>query len=197
LLVDVGKEEGQQEAIQQRILELLDAYSARFAHVVRLKGGDPMVFGRGAEEWMWLAQRRIPVRVLPGVSSALAGPAGAAIPLTYRGVARAFAVLSGHDRSDLEESLRGAATIDTLVILMGVRARAAIAAALMSAGRAASTPAAFLENATTPRERVIVSTLGAVAAGAVAVQAPALFVVGEVVSKREELLALAELAQAA
>lgn len=197
LLVDVGKEEGQQETTQDRILELLESYSARFATVVRLKGGDPMVFGRGAEEWLFLAKRGVAVRVIPGVSSSIAGPGGAAIPLTYRGVARSFAVLSGHDREDLAATFRGCAGIDTLVILMGIRTRAAIAAALLESGRKADLPVAFIENATTPRERVVVSTLSAVAAGLVAVQSPALFVVGEVVAKRDELLALAAVAQAA
>jgi uroporphyrin-III C-methyltransferase len=197
LLVDVGKEEGQQEAIQDRILALLVSYAARFATVVRLKGGDPMVFGRGAEEWQWLAERGVPVRVVPGVSSSIAGPAGAAIPLTYRGLARSFAVISGHDRADLAETFRGCRGIDTLVILMGIRTRAAIASALVESGRRADLPVAFVEHATTPRERVIVTTLSAVAAGLVAVQSPAVFVVGEVVSKREELLALAAVSQAA
>jgi uroporphyrin-III C-methyltransferase len=195
VLVDVGKEEGQQEAIQNRILTLLEQYASRYRTVVRLKGGDPMVFGRGAEEWMWLSERGIPVRVIPGVSSAIAGPAAAGIPLTYRGVARSFAVLTGHKRDDLADLCRASAAIDTLVVLMGIKTRGLIAQALIEAGRSPETPVAFIENATTPRERVVISTLGQ--AGTVAVEAPALFVIGDVVAKRAELLALARWSAAA
>jgi siroheme synthase len=110
------------------------------------------------------------------------------IPLTFRGVARSFAVVTGQCRRGEETNWADFGAIDTLVILMGVKERAEIAARLLDAGRKASEPAAFIERGTTPEERVITTTLGEVAAGAIAVEAPAVFVVGEVVRVREELL---------
>lgn len=179
--IDVGKHEGAQEATQKRILQLMLHYARLGRRVVRLKGGDPMVFGRGGEEWSFLQEHGVEVEVVPGVSSAVAVPELAGIPLTFRGVASGFAVVAGHCRGGCNAQWRQYAGVDTLVILMGVKHRAAIAAALMEAGRRGDEPVAFIENGSTPRQRVVRSTLAAVAAGAVQVEAPAVFVVGEVV----------------
>lgn len=187
LLVDAGKEHGQQEATQQRILEQMDFYARRFPRVVRLKGGDPCVFGRGAEEWQWLRERGWDVELAPGISSALAAPALAGIPPTYRGVARSFAVVTGHACADEEPDWAGLAAVDTLIILMGVARRAEIARQLIRAGRSPREAAAFVENATLASERVVVTDLGSVAEGAVEVSNPAVMVVGEVVRVRERL----------
>jgi uroporphyrin-III C-methyltransferase len=187
-LIDVGKEEGQQDLVQPRIYELLEQCARRHRLVVRLKAGDPFVFGRGAEEWAWLAARGWSVEVVPGVSSALALPALHGIPPTSRGFASGFAIVTGHQAEPDPGFWSRYAGVDTLIILMGVRRRAAIARALLACGRRASEPVAFIENGSTPRERVVVADLAAVAAERVEVVAPAVFVVGEVVRCRELLL---------
>lgn len=185
-LHSVGKEEGRQEEIQRHILELLEDCARRHEVVVRLKGGDPMVFGRGAEEWLHLAERGYGVEVVPGLSSALAVPESAGIPVTFRGVAGGFAVVTGNRMAGCCQQWEAYARVDTLVVLMGVAARAEIAACLMRHGRSGQTPAAFIENGTTSRERVVVTTLER--AGEVEVSAPAVMVIGEVVALRERLI---------
>ncbi|MCS7193840.1 MAG: uroporphyrinogen-III C-methyltransferase [Meiothermus sp.] len=180
----VGKTRGTQTQAQEKILSLLLAYARSNRQVVRLKGGDPMVYGRGAEEWAFLAQHQIEVEVVPGVSSALAAPALAGIPLTLRGVAHSFAVVSGQIAGGLYPSLERVAQAETLVILMGVERRVELAHALIRLGRKPEEPVAFVERSTTPHERIIVSTLAEVAAGGAAVEAPAVWVLGEVVAHR-------------
>jgi uroporphyrin-III C-methyltransferase len=187
-LHSVGKTEGLQEATQAHILELLESCARRHPLVVRLKGGDPMVFGRGAEEWHYLVQRGYNVELVPGVSSAIAVPALAGIPPTFRGVAGGFAVLTGHRCTPGSSDLAAYASVDTLVVLMAVRNRQDIAHCLIQHGRSPAEPVAFIENGTTPRERIVVATLADVARGLVAVDAPAVMVVGQVVCLREQLL---------
>ena len=182
LLVDVGKHEGQQCEVQRQIVPLLIAYHAQYTTVVRLKSGDPMVFARGAEELEELAAAGVSVEVVPGISSSFAGPALAGIPLTYRGVARHFTIVTGHGRDGVLQDWRAIAGVDTLIILMGVKARVEIAQALRRAGRPAAEPCAFLERVSTPTERRVFATLGDVAAGRVEVEAPAVWVQGEVVA---------------
>jgi uroporphyrin-III C-methyltransferase len=193
-VINVGKEEGQQESGQLRIHELLEDCARRHSLVVRLKSGDPFVFGRGAEEWAWLAARGFAVEVVPGISSSLAVAALQGIPPTCRGFASGFAVVTGHQAVDDSGFWARYAAVDTLIVLMGVQNRAAIAAALIAAGRNGDGPVAFIERGSTPRERVVLSDLKSVAAGHVEVQSPAVFVSGDVVRCRELLLpALAEL----
>ncbi len=187
-LIDVGKNEGQQEQIQAAIYVQLEECAGRHETVVRLKGGDPMVFGRGAEEWAWLVERGYEVEVVPGISSAVAVPALAGIPVTFRGLASGFAVLTGHRLNGTCTQWAAYAHVDTLVVLMGVGHRAEIAACLLEHGRAADTPVAFIENGTTPRERVLQTTLGGVARGEIDVLAPAVMVIGECVKLRDTLL---------
>lgn len=187
-LIYAGKEEGRQEETQARILTKLEECARQHEVVVRLKGGDPMVFGRGAEEWVWLARRGWDVEVIPGVSSAIAVPALAGIPATLRGVAGGFAVVTGNRKPGCCQEWQAYAAVDTLIVLMGVENRASIAACLIQAGRAAETPVAFIENGTTPRERVLVTSLGAVARGEAEVAAPAVMIAGEVVNLRNELM---------
>ncbi len=194
LLVDAGKEHGRQEETQRRILEQLDFFARRFRHVVRLKGGDPCVFGRGAEEWQWLEERGWEVELVPGISSALAVPSLAGIPPTFRGVARSFAVVTGHACAGEEVDWSALSRVDTLIILMGVAQRARIARELVAAGRVPSQPVAFIENGTLPEERVTVTDLASVAAGDVEVSNPAVMVAGEVARLREELAGAAAFA---
>lgn len=184
-LHSVGKEAGRQEEIQREILDLLEDCGRRHQTVVRLKGGDPMVFGRGGEEWSWLVARGWDVEVTPGLSSAICVPELAGIPVTYRGVAGGFAVVTGHRRAIARQDWAAYAQVDTLVVLMGVGHKAEIAAGLIAAGRDGTTPVAFVENGSTPRERVVVTNLNE--AGACQVESPAVMVVGAVVQLRAQL----------
>jgi uroporphyrinogen III methyltransferase / synthase len=188
-----GKEPGRHAMTQDAINAALVEHALAGRRVVRLKGGDPFVFGRGGEEAEALRAAGVPFEIVPGVTSAIAGAAYAGIPVTHREVASSFAVVTGH-----EDPARAATRVDwaalaqgpdTLVILMGVGNLAEIADRLLAGGRAAETPAAIVEQATTPRQRTIIATLGSLARVAAAQQAtsPALLIVGEVVRLRERL----------
>jgi uroporphyrin-III C-methyltransferase len=183
----VGKHEGEQQAVQESIFKLLVEHACAGKCVVRLKGGDPLVFGRGAEEWAFALRHAIDVELVPGVSSAIAVPGLAGIPLTFRKQSRGFAVLTGHCHNGSDEDWRRYSRIDTLVILMGVKNRVLIAKRLIEAGRSRSDPVAFVERGASPHERVLVTTLGAVADEQALVKSPAVFVIGEVVRLRETL----------
>jgi len=195
LRVFVGKASGAHALPQEEINALLVTHARRGRRVVRLKGGDPYVFGRGGEEAEALAAAGIPFEVVPGVSSAVAAPAAAGIPLTHRAVASSFAVVTGHEderrapgRVDWS---RLATAVDTLVILMGLENLPRIARALMDAGRAAETPVALVERGTTSAQRVVIGRLDTIATLAVSagVRSPTVIVVGEVVALRSRLLA--------
>jgi len=186
-LIYVGKHEGEQESTQSLIFDLLLDRAREGKTVARLKGGDPCIFGRGAEEWLHLVRSGVEVEIIPGLSAALAAPALAGVPLTYRGLSRSFAVVTGHCAGGSGPHWQDYAHIGTLVILMGVKERAGIARALIRAGRPVDEPAVFIERSTTPWERVVDTTLGEVAAGAVEVESPAVFVVGAVATLRAEL----------
>ena len=183
-IIYVGKQPGEQESVQWRIFELFALFAATDLVIVRLKGGDPFVFGRGAEEFNKLVELGYDVTVVPGISSAIAVPELAGIPLTLRHVASEFAVIAGHCCEDKPVDWSKYINIDTLIILMGVKERATIAQALISSGRSAATPAAFIEKGTTVDEHVIECSLADVAADNVAVASPAVFVIGEVVRHR-------------
>ena len=189
--VYVGKGHGDQDLLQPEIMLQLEEHARLGRNVVRLKGGDPFVFGRGAEEWAYLRARGVPVEVVPGISSSLAVPALAGIPLTYRAVARAFAVVTGHRAIDPETGLpadwRDYVRVDTLVILMGVGERVGIATELIEAGRDPTQACAFIERGSTPQERVLISSLQDVSDGLTEVSAPAVWVIGDVVNLRETL----------
>jgi len=177
-LIYVGKEAGRHTLPQQEINRLLLFYARSHSTVVRLKGGDPTVFGRGGEELLFLARHGIPCEVVPGVSSAYSVPAYAGIPLTVRGVSSSFAVVTGHPAAGEVRNVAGA---DTVVVLMGVKRRSEIARELMGAGRGADEPVAFVERGTTKDQRVVISTLGEVAEDPPDVSPPAVMVVGWVV----------------
>jgi uroporphyrin-III C-methyltransferase len=186
-LIYAGKSYGHQEEVQSEIFAcfLRLAHSART--IVRLKSGDPMVFGRGGEELDFLVRHGFEVELVPGVSAAIAAPGLAGIPLTLRGVAASFAVVAGHRESVEELDWSAFKHVDTLVVLMGVQQRVAIACGLIAKGRTAQTPVAFIENASTDRERIVETTLGEVALGRVDVEAPSVFVIGEVVRMRARM----------
>jgi uroporphyrin-III C-methyltransferase len=190
-LIYAGKCEAELHNSQEWINAQLLAQARRGKTVVRLKCGDPLIFGRGAEEWLYLAMHGIDVEIVPGLSSALAVPNVAGIPLTLRAVSRAFAVVTGHCEKESPTDWTCYARVDTLVILMGVRDRARIAAALIAAGRPAAEPAVFIERGTTPAVRTVRTTLGEIAAGGVEVTAPAVLVIGKVAEFPRELDSLA------
>ena len=197
LRVFVGKASGAHTLPQAEINALLVAHARRGQRVVRLKGGDPFVFGRGGEEAEALAAAGIPFEVVPGVSSAVAAPAAAGIPVTHRAVASSFAVVTGHEddrRSFSRVDWAALATaVDTLVILMGLENLPRIARALRQAGRAAETPAAVIERGATTGQRVVVGRLDTIATrvAAAGVRSPAVIVVGDVVALRPRLLGAA------
>ena len=187
--VYAGKSPGRQALRQEEIDALIVRHARAGRVVVRLKGGDPFVFGRGGEEALACAAAGIACEVVPGVSSAVAAPASAGIPLTHRGVASGFAVVTGHcvgeDRVDWDALAR----IDTLVVLMGAARLSEIAALLLRHGRPAEHPVAVIERGTLPDSQVWTGTLGELAAGEMAgIGSPATLVVGEVVRIRESLL---------
>lgn len=207
-LIDAGKaERGLLEAegeprrarrhamAQPEINELLVRYGRSGACVVRLKGGDPFVFGRGSEEALALAEAGIPFEVVPGVSSAIAAPAYAGIPVTHRGLAASMAIVTAHEAPGKGAGAarvdwsRLATAVDTLVILMGVARLPQLAAALMAAGRPPATPAAVIERGTTPYQRTVTGTLETIASRAAeaGIASPAAIVVGDVVSLHEHL----------
>ncbi|HXO21131.1 MAG TPA: uroporphyrinogen-III C-methyltransferase [Thermoanaerobaculia bacterium] len=188
--VYAGKRPGRQALRQEEIDALLVRHARAGRTVVRLKGGDPFVFGRGGEEALACAAAGVAWEVVPGVSSAIAVPARAAVPLTHRGLAASFAVVTGHSPGDPRLDWEALARIDTLVVLMGAAHLAEIALLLQRHGRPAATPAAVVENGTLPDERVIIGTLADVvgSAAAAGIGSPATLVVGEVVNLRERLL---------
>jgi len=186
-LIYVGKHDGEQEREQARIFELILEHALAGRKVARLKGGDPLVFGRGAEEWEVAVAHGIKVELIPGISAAIAVPGLAGIPLTFREVSRSFAVVTGHWKSGTNMDWAPYAKIDTLVILMGTKQRVSIAESLIAMGRRASEPVAFIEQGSLPDERVVETDLVSVAEGKVEVGGPAVMVVGEVVRQRAKL----------
>jgi uroporphyrin-III C-methyltransferase/precorrin-2 dehydrogenase/sirohydrochlorin ferrochelatase len=159
--------------------------------VVRLKGGDPFVFGRGGEEALSLAAAGIPFEVVPGVTTAIAAPELAGIPITHRGIASGFLVLAGHTSEAVDRTLE-AIRPNTLsiVILMGVGARADLAARLMAHGWSAETPAAVVCSASTPQAWTWTGPLALMGEATPPAGAPGVLVIGEVVRVRERLAAL-------
>ncbi|MGH3261432.1 MAG: uroporphyrinogen-III C-methyltransferase [Trebonia sp.] len=154
--------------------------------MVRLTGGDPFVFGRGGEELLACAAAGVPCEVVPGVTSAIAVPAAAGIPLTHRGVSREFTVVTGHQDLDWRRLAR---TEGTLVLLMGATRVERIAKELMKGGREGSTPVAVVESGTTAAQRTTLGALDTIGnlATVAGVRAPAVIVVGEVASLHDAL----------
>lgn len=189
----VGKSAGNHAMKQEDISKLLVKLSRKGKCVVRLKGGDPFVFGRGGEEALLLAENGLPFEIVPGVTSAIAVPAYAGIPVTHRGDAVSFAVVTGHEDPTKEASgldwQKLATGVDTLVFLMGVGNLPAITAELMRHGRAGNTPAAVIRWGTRPEQETLVTTVENAAddVAQAGLKPPAIFLVGEVVRYREKL----------
>lgn len=187
----VGKALGENsQARQDRIHRLMVAHARAGRTVVRLKGGDPFVFGRGGEEGIVLSRANIPWEVVPGISSSIAAPGLARIPVTHRGVSAAYGVFSGQSaRGIVSDDIdwEVAARIPTAIFLMGVRRLPEIVEKLTTYGRSPHTPIAVIEKASTPKQVVIVGTLRDILDRMEGVTSPAAIVVGEVVALREEL----------
>jgi uroporphyrin-III C-methyltransferase len=184
-LVDVGKGPGHAAYSQTEINALLVEYAGEGRAVVRLKGGDPFVFGRGSEEVEACHAAGVEVNVVPGVSSAIAGPAAAGIPVTARGLAQSFTVLTGHSADGASVPVLPVLPVlpeHTLVLLMGRAKLASIAAQLIASGRDPSTPAACIQSATTPEQRVTRATLATIAEAADrdGLESPVVTVIGAV-----------------
>jgi uroporphyrinogen III methyltransferase/synthase len=188
-----GKQPDRHALTQDQINALLVELGAAGKRVVRLKGGDPFVFGRGGEEAEALAAAGIPFEIIPGVTSAIAAPAYAGIPVTHRALASSFAVVTGHEDPAKEDTSidwpRLATGVDTLVFLMGVERLPRITQRLVEHGRPSSTPVAVVEWGTLPRQRVVTATLDTIAAAVAdaGIGSPAVTVVGEVTRLRDSL----------
>ncbi len=193
----VGKLEGEQDIGQTQIFRHLVKAVNLGKRVIRLKGGDPLVFGRGVEEWLFVKDLGCEIKYIPGLSSSIAVPGSIGIPLTARGVSSSFAVLTGQLRKPSESAddrvnWADYSKVETLVILMGVKRRVEIARELIEAGRSLEELVAFIENGTCAKQRIVRTSLGAVAAGNIKVESPAVFVVGEVCKFHDQLFSLVD-----
>lgn len=189
--VFVGKERGQHTWPQEKINAAMVHYARENKRVVRLKGGDPFVFGRGGEECAFLAQAGIPYEVVPGITAAFGAPATAGIPPTHRGMSRSFALVTGHADENDETPLdfEALARMDTLAIYMGLDRLEYNCKKLIAAGRPADTPVAVIHWGTTPHQRTVVGTLQDIA-DRVAIErleSPALVMIGQTVKLRQSI----------
>jgi len=200
LRIFAGKRAGAHCLPQAAINALLIHHAEAGRFVVRLKSGDPFVFGRGGEEALALAKAGIAFEIVPGISSAIAVPAYAGIPVTHRGIAASFAVLTGHeDPSKTCEAVdwgKLATAVDTLVVLMAAATFPRIVGALLAHGRAPETPVALIRWGTTEAQEVRVGTLADIVKRARGFAAPVVAVIGEVVALRERLAWRVEAARA-
>jgi uroporphyrin-III C-methyltransferase len=188
LRIFVGKRCGRASVTQAEINRMMVQYARAGLRVVRLKGGDPFILGRGAEECLELARAGVPFEVVPGVSSVTAVPAYAGIPLTHRNVASGFTVISGHLHGEsASHDWEALATTPTLVVLMGLRNLPEIASRLMEAGKDSETPAAVIGQGTRDDQRTIVATLADIARVAAGLEPPAVIVIGPVATYHERI----------
>ncbi|MBF0257006.1 MAG: uroporphyrinogen-III C-methyltransferase [Gammaproteobacteria bacterium] len=190
--ISVGKKQGNHCVPQSEINQLLVNLALAGRSVVRLKGGDPFIFGRGSEEALELRRHAIPCEVVPGITAAAAASAYAGIPLTHRGLSRSVCMVTGHLREDQPLQLDWAGLIDaetTLVIYMGLSNLPQIVEQLMAAGRAADTPAAAVQEGSTPRQRQVLATLAQLPTEVdkAGLQAPVAVIIGDCVTLAEEL----------
>ncbi|HEX5607243.1 MAG TPA: uroporphyrinogen-III C-methyltransferase [Candidatus Binatia bacterium] len=186
----VGKQAGHHCAAQPDINRILIACARDGYEVVRLKGGDPFVFGRGGEEAVALANAGISFEIVPGVSSAVAVPAYAAIPLTHRGVASSFAVVTGHPAGNTKSSVEWAklaGAVDTLVVLMGLKNLPHIVAELLAGGVSPRMPAAVIQQGTTTEQESVTGRLDNIVERTTHLKSPAVIVLGKVVELSEQL----------
>ena len=188
--VYVGKEDSKHTLPQEEINEVIYQNALKHECVVRLKGGDPFVFGRGGEEAIYLKERGIKFEFIPGITSAIAVPEYAGIPVTHRGTTVSFRVVTGHESSNKDHSQipwENYKTDDTIVFLMGLHRLKKIASKLIEIGKPKDYPIAVISRGTTKEEKTVVGTLENIYELAKDLPTPALIVVGEVVNLREQL----------
>jgi uroporphyrin-III C-methyltransferase len=188
--VYVGKEDGRHIMPQDDINETIYQNALKHKNVVRLKGGDPFVFGRGGEEANYLYQRGIKFEIIPGITSSISAPAYAGIPVTHRGVAVSFRVVTGHESPDKKVSQipwNNFKSDDTIVFLMGLHNLDKISQKLIEIGKPKDYPCAVISKGTTSEQQVVVGTLQDIVQKSKDVPTPALIVVGKVVELREQL----------
>ena len=188
--VYVGKEDGRHTLPQDEINEVIYQNALKYNVVVRLKGGDPFVFGRGGEEGSYLFERGIKFEIIPGITSAISVPAYAGIPVTHRGVAVSFRVVTGHESPNKKESQipwENFKTNDTIIFLMGLHNLSKISTKLIEIGKPKDYPCAVISKGTTKEQSVVIGTLEDIVEKSKGVPTPALIVVGEVVKLREQL----------
>jgi len=185
----VGKRPDKPSVSQSQINKILITKAREGNTVARLKGGDPFVFGRGGEECEALKAEEIPYEVVPGISSALAAPAFAGIPVTQRKVARSFSVVTGHTIKNTETFANWEHLVhaDTLVVLMGMRSLPKIANLLISHGRDANTPVGVIQRATYDAQKIVLGTLETIAEKSESLSSPGTIVIGELAAKSKEL----------
>ena len=181
-IINVGKSPNKRRFPQSEINRLLIEAAQQNQTVVRLKGGDPFVFGLGGDECLALIEAGIPFEIVPGVSSAMAVPAYAGIPVTHRGLASSLTVLSGHQLDG--EAWQQLPTMGTIVVLMGVKKLARIVDIVLRF-RSAETPVALVQSGTTANQRVIQGTLATIVAQSATIKPPAIIIIGEVVQLRD------------
>lgn len=188
--VYVGKEDGRHIMPQDDINETIYQNALKYENVVRLKGGDPFVFGRGGEEAAYLHERDIGFEIIPGITSSVSVPAYAGIPVTHRGIAVSFRVVTGHESPNKATSQipwENYKTDDTIIFLMGLHNLPKIAKKLMQIGKPADYPCAVISRGTTKDQVVVVGTLENIVEKAKDIPTPALIVVGKVVELRDQL----------
>jgi uroporphyrin-III C-methyltransferase len=188
----VGKRSGKHEVAQDKINDLLVSTALEAKTVVRLKGGDPFLFGRGGEEAETLAERHIAFEVVPGVTSAIAAPTYAGIPLTHRDYASSVAIVTGHRAGDSGKPVNWgklANAVDTIVILMGIESLEAIVSKLIEGGLSPNKPVAIIEQGTTRKQKTVMGTLSTITKEAEErnVKPPAVVVIGEVTQLERNL----------
>ena len=188
--VYVGKEDGRHIMPQDDINETIYQNALKYEKVVRLKGGDPFVFGRGGEEANYLYERDIKFEIIPGITSAISAPAYAGIPVTHRGVSVSFRVVTGHESPNKKISQipwENFKTDDTIVFLMGLHNLGQISQKLVEIGKPVDFPCAVISKGTTKNQKVVVGTLQDIVEKSKDIPTPALIVVGKVVQLKEQL----------
>jgi len=189
-LVYVGKEDKKHTLPQEDINELIYQASLKYENVVRLKGGDPFVFGRGAEEALYLKQRGIKFEIIPGITSAIAVPAYAGIPVTHRGLTTSFRVVTGHENPKKKISQIEWETFlndETIIFLMGYHNIEIISSKLLSLGKRKDYPCAVISKGTTTEQKVVVGTLEDIVEKSKDLPTPVMIVIGEVVNLRKQI----------
>ncbi len=185
----VGKEDSHHTLPQEEINELIYQSALKHEIVVRLKGGDPLVFGRGGEEGLYLKERGVKFEFIPGITSAIAVPEYAGIPVTHRGITVSFRVVTGHESKKQQSQIpwQNYKTDDTIVFLMGLHNLEKITKKLIEIGKPKEHPVAVISRGTRPDEKTVIGTLEDIYEKAKDLPTPALIVVGEVVRLHEQL----------